>query len=138
MTAFLQLHDGRSLHGSSVGMAGMYKTIADQIGEPFTDLRNWLRDVADRPAPFMDFDIRGLTPQHRNEFFRAAASGMQSLIATHSRETLERSHAFGCLSRLLRMQEAVEQGEPPEAFTDLDTIKEFDGKPIDLSQLWTE
>jgi hypothetical protein len=136
MAAILTLEDGRSLYGSSIGMASMYWAIADCIDDAFSDLRRWLRDVADRPTPFMDFDIRGLSPSVRDEFFRGAATAMRNLTAEHNPSILQESPAYHCLDRLLRMQEAVVGGEPPGALNDLERIKEFDGTSIDLLERW--
>jgi hypothetical protein len=116
-------------------MEGLLHLIADQLPEEHRDLKTWLADKAGRPNPFMDFDIRGLSPIQRSAFYTAARKARDALRQRQTRGD-EQGHASEALDRLLRMKESMDRGEPPLRLSDDDKVHPFDGRPIDLSDLW--
>lgn len=79
----LYLEDGRVLWRSNMGYCGMLDLIAIEISSTQLKLRRWLADMADRTPPFCEIDLRGLSNEHRQEFWLAA---MRALVV------LERRH----------------------------------------------
>jgi hypothetical protein len=48
------------LHRSNLGYSVMLELISREVSDAHTKLRVWLADLADRPAPYGEFDLRGL------------------------------------------------------------------------------
>ena len=138
MGAILVLEDGRALYCSTVGMAGMLGSIADEIPETHAVLARWLRDVSERPAPFLDFDMRSLSVDHKMVFWNALGR------AFDTRERLKGPHenwpdnhfSSHCMRRLRNMHASILRGEPPTALSDFDEPIRFEGTRIDLAELW--
>ena len=138
MAAIITLEDGRSFYGSTLGVGGALCLIAKQVAQVYLPLKQWLEDMSDRCAPFVDFDIRGLVPEHRQVFWCACERAFEQLEQGFGPELLshENAYAANALDRLLRMHRSTEAGEPPEALNDLSDVKSFDGEPINLGDLW--
>jgi hypothetical protein len=138
MSSSLTLEDGRALLRSNLGYSVMLELISREISDTHTDLRIWLADVAGRPAPYAEFDLRGLSEGHRAEFWAAAKRALLFLIKRHSPEPSWPKNAYGAesLAHLLRMHHSIEAGEPPSTLNDLHIVLEFDGQMEDLGQLW--
>lgn len=68
MAATVKLEDGSEIDASTLGMSGAVAVIAEVAGEVDVRLERWLADVSDRTAPFLEFDLRGLSAQHRAAF----------------------------------------------------------------------
>jgi len=52
-------------------MDDMLFSLGEGMSGADRDLSNWLKDVAVRPAPFQDFDLRGLSAAHQTAFWSA-------------------------------------------------------------------
>jgi hypothetical protein len=135
MSACIVLDDGRALWRSSFATSGLLHLIALQLPDEHRDLGTWLEDKGSRPTPFIDFDIRGLSPVHRGAFYAAARRAMDELLRKNP-QAVEQGHAAEALDRLLRMKERIDRGEPPLSLSDDDKIHPFDGQAIDLSEIW--
>lgn len=136
MAAAITLADGRCMCGSNNGASGMYWLIGTEIGSG--SLRTWLLDMSERPGGFLDFDIRGLSRINQDEFWSAAHIASDKLTALHGPEYRAREHAHGanCLARLLEMRNREVAGEPPLSMSNYEVVLEWDGKAIDLLDLW--
>lgn len=135
MAAFVVLEDGRSLWGSTVIMANVYHYTALAIGEPFPQFKLWLDDMADRPAPFMDFDLRGLPEDCREEFHRAARRARDEL-ANQLGVSGAGNSILQTLDRLVSMRERIDQGEHPLALSDDDHVHIDHGHLEDINEIW--
>ena len=62
MAAIVIRQDGLLVHASTVAMEAALLAISREVSPGRLTLKQWLADVARRPAPFMDFDVRGLPP----------------------------------------------------------------------------
>lgn len=140
MSCVLLLDDGRALHRSNLGYSVMLELIAREISKANQQLRVWLADMAERPAPYGEFDLRGLTEDHRAEFWAAAERALLEAIRRHGPEASWPANAYGseCLAHLLRMRRSIVSGEPPSALNDFDKAVEFDGTLEDLNSLWRD
>lgn len=138
MSCSLLLEDGRALLRSNLGYSVMLELISREISDAHSRLRVWLADMAERPAPFGEFDLRGLTEDHRAEFWASAERAFESAIKRHGPRAMWPANSYGaeCLEHLLHMHQSVMAGEPPSTLNDFDRIIEFDGKPEDLDHLW--
>ncbi len=138
MAAIIILEDGRAFMGSNLGVTAMLSLMADQVSSNRPKLALWLADMSDRCAPFLDFDVRGLTSEDRAEFWAAAQRAFSALEAKHGPGFLEHENAYSanCLDKLLRMHRSIEAGQPPLILSDFDEPHPFDGQVIDLDFLW--
>jgi hypothetical protein len=138
VAAIIKLEDGRALKGSSMGVSGMLDLISLQISEQHLDLKRWLADKAERCAPFIDFDVRGLPGSARKEFWRAADQALVTLIEQKGPANLQHPNAYAsyCLNQLLQMKRSIAAGEPPLTLSHFDHVLPFDGRTIDLNELW--
>lgn len=138
MSCVLLLEDGRALHRSNLGYSVMLELISGEVSDAHPNLRIWLRDLSERPTPYNEFDLRGLTDRHRTEFWAAAAKALESVINRHGPQTTWPANMYGAesLTHLLCMHQSIALGEPPSALNDLDITIEFDGTPEDLDFLW--
>lgn len=135
----LLLEDGRVLHRSNMGYCGMLVLIAKEVAEPYSRLRVWLNDIADRTPPFCEFDIRGLPEAERMEFWEAAQRAGTIIRAKYEfEELLKNSWAAESLCHLLRMHESILAGEPPSALNDLHREVPYSGEPENLDLLWSD
>jgi hypothetical protein len=118
----------------------MIELISREVSDAHTKLRHWLEDMAERPAPYGEFDVRGLSEEHRTEFWSAAERALAATVERHGPEGVWPSNAYGaeCLAHLMRMHRSVVDGEPPSALNDLQQVIGFDGQPEDLDQLWRD
>jgi hypothetical protein len=116
----------------------MLELISREVSDAHLKLRAWLEDMADRPAPYGEFDLRGLTEEHRAEFWSAAERAFAAAIERYGPEETWPSNAYGAesLAHLMRMHASVLCGEPPSARNDFTKIIEFDGNMEDLDHLW--
>jgi hypothetical protein len=138
MAAILTLEDGRSIYSSALGMSGMYSLIAKQVQRSNIPFANWLENVSDRPAPFLDFDLRGLENSDRELFYSAAYAAFEELERLHGKDVCTRETAFSArsLARLIEFHKSIKAGEPPESCNDLSSCREYDGKKIDFLEIW--
>lgn len=139
MSCILLLDDGRALHRSNLGYSVMLELVSREVSDAHAKLGVWLADMANRTAPYGEFDLRGLTEEHRDEFWSAAARALESAYQRHgSEESLWPKNSYGaeCLAHLMRMHRSIVSGEPPSAFNDLNDVIEFDGKMEDLDHFW--
>ncbi|WP_212722523.1 hypothetical protein [Zooshikella ganghwensis] len=119
-------------------MGGMYFLIAKKISKKNYTFSKWLEDVSDRPAPFMDFDLRGLDDADRKIFYACAREAFDELKEVHGDDVIERESAYSArnLARLIQMYKKILKNEEPALLNDLDHIKEFDGSKIDFNDIW--
>ena len=138
MAAILTLDDGRSLYSSTLGMSGMYSLIAKKILGENEAFSVWLKDVSDRPSPFLDFDLRGLGNSERQLFYKSAYKAYDELVAMYGENVLTRENAFSArtLKRLIELHESIAAGEPPESCNDLDAVSPYDGEKIIFAETW--
>jgi hypothetical protein len=140
MTCVLLLEDGRVLHRSNLGYSVMLELISREVSDAHLKLRAWLEDMASRPAPFGEFDLRALAEEHRAEFWSAAERALAAAIGRHGPEETWPSNAYGAesLAHLMRMHMSMLCGESPSTLNDFAKIIEFDGKMEDLDHLWRD
>ena len=138
MSCVLLLEDGRALQRSNLGYSVMLELISRKVSDAHTKLSVWLADLAERPAPYGEFDLRGLAEEHRIEFWAAAERALEAAFKRHGPETTWPANAYGSesLAHLLRMHRSIVSGEPPSVLNDLTQVIEFDGKPENLDHLW--
>ena len=138
MSCVLLLEDGRALHRSNLGYSVMLELISREVSDAHAKLRIWLADLAERTAPFGEFDLRGLTEEHRAEFWAAAERALEAAFKRHGPESVWPANAYGSesLAHLVRMHRSIVNGEPPSALNDFNDVIAFDGKPEDLDELW--
>jgi len=82
MSGYIRLEDGRGMGGPSVVIDSMLTLVANHIGDGFEPLRVFLADKAKRPAPFLDFNLGGLTKPLREEIYAAAARALSATLST--------------------------------------------------------
>jgi len=106
--------------------------IGEEVSEAHASLKRWLPDKGKRCSPLQDFDIRGLTADDKQEFWRAAHAAIDSLRARFGPGLAEMENAFAakCLVLLLEHKQSIDRGEAPEE------VFPFNGKMIDLNDLW--
>ncbi len=131
----LVLEDGRGFWRSTVAMSGVYHLIAVAIDDSHAKLKRWLEDMSKRPVPFMDFDLRGLPPECRTEFHRAARVARDEL-ANEIRSGRIPANAIDSLDSLVRMKESMDRNEPPLSLSDDDEVIAFRGFACDLDEIW--
>lgn len=139
MSAFLVLEDGSALYRPNLGYASMLHLIADEAGNLHPRLRVWLTDIAGRPSPFNEIDLRGLTEELRKEFWATAERAAARLIECYGPDVAEwpeNSYGGESIMHLMRLHTSIESGEPPSALNDLDGVTAFDGKFADLEEIW--
>lgn len=118
-------------------MANVYFHVATAIGEGHPQFRRWLNDMSGRPAPFMDFDVRGLPPECRPELYRAARVARDRLAADLAGKGAG-SPILDALDVLVRMGESMDRQEPPLTLSDDDQVREYDGFVVDMREIWGE
>lgn len=69
MGGIVVLEDGSDISASGLGLDGALTLIAEAIADKDAKLAAWLSDVAGRPAPFQDFDLRQLCSDRRAVFW---------------------------------------------------------------------
>ena len=139
MTCILLLEDGRALHRSNLGYSVMLELVSREVSDAHAKLRTWLADLAERTAPYGEFDLRGLTEEHRAEFWAAAERALESVYRRHGREESvwpKNSYGAECLAHLMRLHRSIVSGEPPSVLNDLKDVIAFDGKMEELDHLW--
>ncbi|MDM0008420.1 hypothetical protein QTI51_26855 [Variovorax sp. J22G73] len=98
-----------------------------------------MEDLSDRTAPFCEFDIRGLSDEHRQTFWTAAARAGVIIRAKYGCDAVpSNAWAAESLLHLLRMHSSIVTGEPPSALNDLDMATPYSGMPEDLELLWRD
>jgi len=65
----VDLEDGSEIYASNSAVGGALKVIANEINDVEASLARWLFDKAQRPAPLMNFDLRGLSKSSREAFW---------------------------------------------------------------------
>ena len=122
---------------STLGVTGALDLIADEAGER-PALARWLSDMSHRCAPFVDFDIRGLSEYDRIVFWSAAERALKALAEKWGPGFLEIENMWSgnVLNDLLEMRKRILAGEPASKLSDFKVVFKFDGQPIDLNELW--
>jgi hypothetical protein len=135
LTVDIALENGETLHGSNIGVSGLLILTAREIDPSFSDFRRWLADVSERTAPFLDFDLRGLSREHRQEFWRAAQRAYDKLVLKFGPDLLERENAYtsNCLHRMLTMHARIPDDIPGSL--PREACYGFD---IDFGELWCD
>jgi hypothetical protein len=124
MAGIVVLEDGSDIYTSNMGLGGALAAIGEAIPDIDARLSRWLLDVSERCAPFMDFDLRGLSADSRRSFWigvdRAYAKGADwDLDASFSPSV--------AVVRLFHERRDV-QGFPFSENVD----------PIDLDEIWSD
>jgi hypothetical protein len=115
-------------------MAGLYWRISEEVPDSHAELKIWLADMSKRPAPFMDFYIKGLPEAHRITFYAAAQNAMTRVIEQGNQELTGSANR---LNTLLKMKASLDRGEPPLTLSDSDHTFEFsEVHTVDLSEIW--
>lgn len=136
MSDNLTLEDGRTWWASTINVANVLYEIGITIEGRNVEFAAWLKDKSDRPAPFMHFDLRGLSQECLELFYNGALESYSRLSAEHGEEWVNSS--FGtAFSRLIEMHKHINSGGIPEEFTDLEVVPNYDGEPISFSELWS-
>lgn len=134
MAAFIVLDDGRILWRSNLTLSSLYYLIANEVPTEYQDLKRWLIDMSNRPAPFLDIDIRGLEPEYRKVFYSSAQAAQKKLDQREPKITEGSAEA---LSVLLKMKESIDNGEPPLSLSDDNKVHEFSVEfTVDLNEIW--
>jgi len=131
----LVLEDGRGFWRSTVNMSGVYHLIAVAIDDSHARFKRWLVDISKRPVPFMDFDLRGLPPECRTEFHRAAKAARDTLAIEIQCGRIP-ANAIDSLDVLVRMKESMDRNEPPMSLSDDEEVIPFGGFVCDLDEIW--
>ncbi len=137
MSACVVLEDGRVLWRSTVVMSGVYRLIALAVSHEHTRFKRWLADMSDRPAPFMDFDLRGLPDECRVEFHRAARIARDRLAAEVNTGRIP-ADAVEPFDKLVRMKESIDRGDPPLTLSDDSKVHIEISGFNDLDQIWSD
>ena len=79
MTDSIDLENGELWGGASWMVSGILKDIArsmsnESVNIPFS---NWLLDLSNRPNGMASFDVRGLTSEQKDTFFKAAQTALK-------------------------------------------------------------
>lgn len=130
MAAILVLDDGRAFRASSLGFDGMLSLIADAIEPRQPKLAKWLRDKGRRPAPFQDFDLRGVNSEDRALFWTGCRNAHANYIERH-RVVAEDARSVHLLARLLAEHVAISRGDAPPEVLPL-------SENVDYEELWEE
>ncbi len=69
MACIIKLEDGSDIYAPTIGASGALSEIGLAIADIDVRLSCWLLDVSARTAPFLDFDLRGLSPDKRASFW---------------------------------------------------------------------
>jgi hypothetical protein len=136
MSDNLTLEDGRTWWASTVIVANVLYEISESLKTANPEFSRWLSDKSDRPAPFMYFDLRGLTAECINQFYVAAEESYGRLSGKYKDEFIASSYGIA-FSRLIEMHNHILSGGRPSEFSDLDRVNEFDGELIDFNELWS-
>lgn len=135
MSDNIVLDDGRVWWSSTIVVANVLHEIGKEVLDYNPQLSRWLLDLSDRPAPFMHFDIRGLTNLDATDFYRGALSVYKRLSIQHGDSWLS-SNIGASFNRLIEMHHKIKAGEPPENFTDSEVITKHNGELININELW--
>ena len=65
----VDLEDGSEIYASNRAIGGALHVIANEVEDIAAPFARWLLDVAQRPAPLMGFDLRGLNNSSRDAFW---------------------------------------------------------------------
>ncbi|MFN3559539.1 MAG: hypothetical protein ACK4UQ_09665 [Brevundimonas sp.] len=117
MAAYLKLSNDHVFAASSAAMDDMLFGIGEATSGTETELAIWLKDVAGRPAPFLDFDIRRLSASHQAAFWAAA----ERLSAQRQDDSEAAVH------KLLKLKASMPPGTPESLVL---------SDKIDLTELW--
>lgn len=135
MSDNLILEDGRVWCASTIVVANVLYEIGTELLNNNPQLSRWLIDLSDRPAPFMHFDIRGLTSQDTSDFYLGAINAFKRLSIKHGNDWLNSS--FGAsFNKLIQMHHKIKAHDLPEEFTDSEVINNYNGELINLNELW--
>src|SRR4051794_30484226 len=104
----LTLEDGRSWWRATVVASAAYALIAAAIESSHPKFKRWLRDMSNRPVPFMDFDLRNLKPEHRNAFHTAVRHARDALATKSEIPHNDPSHVLAALNDLIQMKENMD------------------------------
>ena len=136
MSDNIVLDDGRVWWSATIVVANVLYEIGQEVKEYNQPLSAWLIDVSDRPAPFMHFDIRGLSSSDTADFYRGASAAYMRLVSLNEKAWVK-SNLGASFGRLLEMRQKIETGEAPEIFTDSEVVVKYTGEPINLNELWS-
>jgi hypothetical protein len=136
MAVLITLEDGQELYISNLAADGMLWLISEQVSNDHLKLRRWVADVSKRPAPYIDFDVRGFSPADRVEFYAAAQLALDKLLRADP-NALEKGGSIEALATLMGMKQGMDRVHP-SALSNPAEVRSFYGEPIDLSQIWFE
>ena len=118
-------------------MSGVYHLIANAITDDHGKFKRWLADMSNRPVPFMDFDLRGLPLECRQEFHRAVEIARDRLLVEVEAGRIP-PHAVEPFDTLVRMKQSMDRGESPLSLSDDEDVQQFSGIMCDLDEIWQE
>jgi len=122
MAGIIKLEDGSDIYASSIGLAGAIERIAGSVSDIDGPLARWLLDVARRPAPFMDFDLRGLNATRRTAFWTGVDRAYNSFLEW------DQAASFSPAVEVIRLLYERRCLEP--------TTEDRQVPQIDLDELW--
>src|SRR4051794_33359305 len=103
----LVLEDGRSLWRQTVTASAVFELVAAAIDDRLPQFKVWLKDMSNRPVPFMDFDLREVPAECQKEFHIAARVARDKLVKDLGQSPAESSAALVALDHLVRMKESM-------------------------------
>ncbi|WLD14090.1 hypothetical protein [Planctellipticum variicoloris] len=137
MSACVTLEDGRVFWRSTLWMANVYDQIAQSVSDEYPQFRRWLDDMSTRPAPFMDFDVRGLPDELRKEFHLAARRSRDRRISELGEEWTS-DGITSLLDELVRMKVSIDRGEPSLTLSHDTKVYDYRGNAVDIHEIWSE
>ncbi len=131
MTDCIDLENGMLWGGASWMVSGILRDIARAMASEALDsaFSNWLLDVSDRPNGLASFDMRGLTSDQRNTFFKAAKIALE-MKKTAGSEKWEKPEVYEAYIEYFSL--LVESKPAPHYVGKT----EWDGLKIDFNDLW--
>jgi hypothetical protein len=71
--------DGSDIYASTLGASGAFAKIGAAITDTDVRLARWLTDVSQRPAPFLDLDLRALSSESRTAFWLGVERAVEQI-----------------------------------------------------------
>lgn len=124
MACIVNLEDGSDICASNMGFSGALASIGEAVSDTDARLSRWLVDVSDRVAPFMDFDLRGLSSDRRRSFWL----GVERAYEKCAHWDQERFYSPSV--------DVIRQFYERRAVQETSSIENVD--PIDLDEIWSD